>query len=158
MQYVLPLIALGATASAIQVSNQNSQCKFPMTAISNRGDPVVSEAIRQHRIGGAPSQQGSYSISPPSMVDSHGHNCIVDPSSSRFYCSQDTRRNANFSVANDGSLLHNGNAKWLACPATGPDALGGFDIYTDAKLDITGCKDITIKTYVQGSHLCEYCF
>lgn len=158
MRYVLPLVALGVSASATHVSNQNSQCTFPMTAVSNPGGPIVREAIGNNRIGGASSLQDVYSIGQRSMSDSHGYDCMIDPSSSRFYCSQDAHANANFSVANDGRLLHNGSAKWLACEATGPDASGSYHIYTDQKHDTTGCKDITINTYVHSCHLCRYCF
>jgi hypothetical protein len=147
MHYVLGLISLGVSASAIQMSSQNSECKFPMTAVFSPGGPIASAAIGENRIGGG-YQEGVYNISPPSLADSEGHNCIVDPSSAQFYCSQLTRGNANFAVDKDGNLLHDGSSKWLACPITGPDADGSFDIYTDAKADTTGCKDVTIKTCV----------
>lgn len=150
MHYILGLITLGASASAIQTSNQNSQCKFPMTAIFSTDGPVMNAAIGENRIGGG-YLRGDYTISPPSLSDSQGHNCIVDPSSSRFYCSQYTRGNANFGVDEDGNLMHNGTSKWLACPVTGPDADGSFDIYTSSKANTTGCEDITIKTYVHDS-------
>lgn len=151
MYYILGLISLGASASAIQVSSQNSQCKFPMMAVFSPGGPIANAAIGENRIGGG-YQEGVYSISPPSLADSEGHNCIVDPSSTQFYCSQYTRGNANFSVDKDGNLVHNGSSKWLACPVTGPDADGSFNIYTDAKPDTTGCTDVTIKTY---AHICR---
>jgi hypothetical protein len=144
MHYMLGLAAFGLSASAIQVS---AQCTFPIAAVGNPGGPIVNEAIGENRIGRA-FRQGVYSISPPSLSDSQGYNCIVDPSSAQFYCSQDTTGNANFSIANDGSLLHHGSAKWLACPVTGADADESYDIYADEKADTTGCQDITIMTYV----------
>ena len=149
MHYILSLIALGASASAIQTINQNSQCTFPMTAVSDPKDgPVENAAIGESRIGGA-NEQDVYSLSPPTLSDSQGRNCVVDPSSAQFYCSQGTHGNANFTVASDGNLMHNGDAKWLACP----DADGSYAIYTDAKPDTAGCKAITIKTYVHNSQL-----
>lgn len=113
-----------------------------MTAVSDPKDgPVENAAIGESRIGGA-NEQGVYSLSPPTLSDSQGRNCVIDPSSAQFYCSQGTHGNANFTVASDGNLMHNGNAKWLACL----DADGSYAIYTDAKSDTTGCKVITIKT------------
>ena len=154
MHYILSLIALGASSSAIQITNQNSQCTFPMTAVSDPGDgPFVNAPIGESHIGG-PNEQGVYCLSPPSLSDSQGRNCVVDPSSAQFYCSQDTRGNAHFSVATDGNLLHNGDAKWLACP----DADGSYAIYTNTKPDTTSCKTITIKTYVRNSQLSWNCY
>jgi hypothetical protein len=133
------------------MSDQNSQCTFPMTAVSDLGDgPTLNAAISENRIGGA-YEEGVYSISPPSLADSQGRKCVVDPSSTQSYYSQDARGNANFSVASDGNLLHNGEAKWLAYPVTGPDASGSYARYTDAKPDTSGCKSIAIKTYGRNS-------
>lgn len=144
MHYVLQLLALTVSASATLVAGQNTQCTFSMVAASSSNPLIISDSIGENRIGG--DQRGVYTIAPPFLVDSHGHNCIVDPSSAQFYCSQGTPGNSQFSITADGNLLHNGNSKWLACPVTKPGTDGSFAIFTDTKFDTTGCEYITIKT------------
>jgi hypothetical protein len=151
MHYVLHLLAVAVSTSATVVPGQNTQCTFSMTAAGSSKVPIIPDSIGENRIGGS-HQRGVYTITPPFLIDSKGHNCIVDPSSAQFYCSQETRGNAQFSIATDGNLLHNGDSKWLACLVTGPGTDESFAIFTDGKFDTTGCEDITIKTYVQHSN------
>jgi hypothetical protein len=139
---ILAALCLGASAALLP---RQSPCSFSMSAVGTPNGTVVEDTIGELRIGGT-YPQGNYYITNGSLFDSLQNSCLVWPNSSQLQCTSGLPSNTTFSVADDGSLLHDGVANWLACPASGPGSDGSYNIYTNAKADITGCEAITLRT------------
>ena len=139
------LAALCLTASAGLIPRQEP-CSFAMNAVGSPSGSVVEDVIGENRIGGI-YPRGYYYIANDALYDTMGHNCIISPQTKQFRCVAGAGGEpTEFSFADDGNLLHNGTASWLACPAAGPGDDGSYNIFTDATSDTTGCKAITLST------------
>jgi hypothetical protein len=141
----LPLLALGLCASAASVPRQITPCTFSMTAVGEPNGTIVEDTIGENRIGGS-YPQGIYYMNGHSLFDSLNHNCLIYPATFQFQCMQGATGTTNFTLADDGNLMHDASEKWFACPATGPGNDGSYNIFSDALQDTTGCESVTLRT------------
>lgn len=144
MKTVLPLVAFGAGAAAA-VLRRELPCTFVMSAIGSPNGTIEEDTIGENRIGGS-YPPGSYSIVAHVLTDAENRTCQIYPSTLQFECSQASTGSTNFSLANDGSLLHDGSSTWLACLAGGPGEDGSYNIFSHAKTNPTGCQQVTLLT------------
>lgn len=139
------LVALCLNNASAALLPREAPCSFSMNAVGTSSSTIVEDAIGENRIGGV-YPQGNYYISGGSLFDSLNHNCILDSTTSQFHCTAGVSGATRFSLADNSNLLHDGDANWLACPASGPGDDGSFNIFSDAKTSTTGCEAITLRT------------
>jgi Ubiquitin 3 binding protein But2 C-terminal domain len=141
----LSLLALGLGAFAVSVPRETSPCTFAMTAIGEPNGTIVEDTIGENRIGGI-YPQGIYYVSGHGLFDGLHHNCLVWPSTSQFQCTQGAGGATNFTLADDGNLMHDASEKWFACPSAGPGNDGSYGIFSDTLKNTTGCESVTLRT------------
>lgn len=144
MIFAVPLLVLALQASAAVLPRQ-TPCIFVMNAVGAPNGTIKEDTIGENRIGGT-YPQGSYIITAYTLTDAVGHNCLIYPNTLQFECAQGMSGTTNFSLADNGDLLHDGSANWLACPATGPGDDGSYNIFSDQKYDTAGCETVTLVT------------
>lgn len=141
----LSLLALGIGASAASIPRQISPCTFAMTAVGEPNGTIVEDTIGENRIGGV-YPQGIYYIDGHTLFDGLHHNCLIWPSTFQFQCTQGAGASTNFTLADDGNLMHDASEKWFACPSAGPEDDGSYNIFSDALKNTTGCQSVTLRT------------
>ncbi|KAF8853071.1 GPI anchored cell wall protein-like protein [Acephala macrosclerotiorum] len=144
MHMLAALIAAQAV-SAVVLPRQSTPCSFVMNAVGDPTGQIVEDTIGENRIGGG-YPQGNYYMIGHALYDYQNHNCIIDPDTYQFFCTQGASGIADFSLANDGNLMHQTYENYLACPATGPGEDGSWNIFSDAKQNTTGCETVTLRT------------
>jgi hypothetical protein len=147
----LVLFALGFCASAASIPRQTAPCTFYMSAVGEPNGTIVEDTIGENRIGGGYPQGIYYFNGSHSLYDGLNHNCLIWPSTFQFQCTQGTAISTNFTLADDGNLIHDASEKWFACPAAGPGHDGSYNIFSDALQNTTGCESVTLRT---GSFSC----
>ncbi|KAE9378133.1 hypothetical protein N431DRAFT_435299 [Stipitochalara longipes BDJ] len=143
--FPLVLLALGLGAYAASVPRQTTPCTFAMNAVGEPNGSIVEDTIGENRIGGG-YPQGVYYMTNHTLFDGLKHNCLIWPSTFQFQCTQGAGGATNFTLANDGNLMHDASEKWFACPAAGPGNDGSYNIFSDALQNTTGCESITLRT------------
>jgi hypothetical protein len=138
-------LALGLGAFAASVPRQTTPCTFFMSAVGEPNGSIVEDTIGENRIGGG-YPQGVYYMTNHSLFDGLNHNCLIWPSTLQFQCTQGAAGATNFTLANDGNLMHDASEKWFACPAPGPGDDGSYNIFSDALQNTTGCESVTLRT------------
>lgn len=141
----LPLLALGLGASAALIPRQVTPCTFVMNAVGEPNGSIVEDTIGENRIGGG-FPQGVYYMNNHAFFDSRNHSCLISPSTSQFRCTQGAEGATNFTLADDGNLMHDASEKWFACPSSGPGNDGSYNIFSDALKNTTGCESVTLRT------------
>jgi hypothetical protein len=116
-----------------------------MTAVGEPNGTIVEDTIGENRIGGG-YPQGIYYMNGHALFDSLNHNCLIDPSTFQFQCTQGVVGATNFTLADDGNLMLDASEKWFACPAAGPGNDGSYNIFSDALQTTTGCESVTLRT------------
>jgi hypothetical protein len=147
----LILLALGLCASAASIPRQATPCTFSMSAVGEPNGTIVEDTIGENRIGGGYPQGIYYMNNSHSLFDGLNHNCLIWPSTLQFQCTQGAAGLSNFTLADDGNLMHDASEKWFACPAAGPGDDGSYNIFSDALQNTTGCEIVTLRT---GSFSC----
>lgn len=132
-------------ATVALLSRQEYPCSFVMNAVGSASGIIVEDTIGENRIGGG-FPQGHYYMQGHALYDRRNHRCTIDPSSSQFICAQGTFGLLDFSISNDGYLLHENCDKFWACPAGGLDPDGGYDIFSDTIQDTHSCEAVTLRT------------
>jgi Ubiquitin 3 binding protein But2 C-terminal domain/Cell wall mannoprotein PIR1-like, C-terminal domain len=117
-----------------------------MSAVGEPNGTIVEDTIGENRIGGGYSQGIYYMNNSHSLFDALNHNCLIWPSNFQFQCTQGAPGFTNFTLADDGNLMHNGSEKWFACPAAGPGNDGSYNIFSDALQNTTSCESVTLRT------------
>jgi len=145
MLSLLLLLALGLWASATSIPRQTTPCTFSMTAVGEPNGTIVEDTIGENRIGGG-FPQGIYHINNHSLFDGLNHNCLILPETFQFQCTQGAGGATNFTLANDGNLVHDASEKWYACPSAGPGNDGSYNIFSDALQTPLGCELVTLRT------------
>jgi hypothetical protein len=147
----LVLLALGLCAAAALIPRQATPCTFYISAVGEPNGTIVEDTIGENRIGGSYPQGVYYMNNSHSLFDSLNHNCLIWPSTLQFQCTQGAAGLTNFTLADDGNLMHDASEKWFACPAAGPGNDGSYNIFSDALQNTTGCESVTLRT---GSFSC----
>jgi hypothetical protein len=115
-----------------------------MVAHGGINGTVSQDAIGEPRIGGT-FPQGSFLIQDQIMTDSLNHTCLISSTTSQLECTQGLP-GSKFLFSNNFFILHDDtNSNWLACPASGPDQDGSYNIYSSQKADQTGCQAIELQ-------------
>ncbi|KAE8448091.1 hypothetical protein EG329_009856 [Mollisiaceae sp. DMI_Dod_QoI] len=144
MRVAAVIVAAQAVTAAV-LPRQNTPCSFVMFAVGDPNGSIVEDTIGENRIGGG-YPQGNYYMKGHVLYDTLNHNCVIDPTSSQFLCTQGASGLADFSLADDGNLMHNTSENFVACPASGPGNDGSWNIFSDALQSTTGCETVTMRT------------
>ncbi|KAH8685872.1 ubiquitin 3 binding protein But2 C-terminal domain-containing protein [Tricladium varicosporioides] len=135
---------LSSTTLAAILPRQAVPCTFSMTAIGMDNSTVKQSSIGEPRIGGE-FPQGFYLLENGTLTDARNHTCFISSSTSQLQCVQGFPEATTFTFSDDFLLRHDTNPSWLACPPNGPGDDGSYNIFSDAKQNKIGCKNIQLQ-------------
>ncbi|KAL3424044.1 hypothetical protein PVAG01_03325 [Phlyctema vagabunda] len=135
----LPLI------DALAIQPRASTCYFGLTARGPPNGTILETSMGENRVGGT-YPPSNYTISNHVLTTDSNQTCLVQPSTSQFECIAGAESVTNFTLADNGNLLHDGCEEWWACQVDGPKGDGSWDIYGEGLVNKTGCEQITLLT------------
>lgn len=137
----LLLSALLPFASGHAIS---STCYFGLTARGPVNGTILTTSEGETRVGGT-FPPSNFTISAHVLSTDSNQTCTVSSPTSQFQCAVGVPSSTNFTLADNGALLHDGVEDWWACEVDGPDASGSWEIYGFDQ-NKTGCEVISLIT------------
>ncbi|KAJ4994206.1 hypothetical protein SVAN01_00035 [Stagonosporopsis vannaccii] len=136
--FVSVAFSLGANAL---VARQNSQC-IQLKASGEQSGVLGQLDDGQNRIGGD-NAIGCYCLNGDgAFTDSKGRGCILTPPTAQFQCDVGASPATGFKVDDNGSVTHDGDSKFYACPASDTQ----YNVYTTPVEGQDKCVEISLES------------
>ncbi|RDW92418.1 hypothetical protein BP5796_01812 [Coleophoma crateriformis] len=118
---------------------RQSTCYFSLAARGSPNGTVLESPLGENLIGGN-YPPTNYTISNHALSTGRGQSCVVDATTNKFECVASTTSTTNFTLADNGALLHDDCPNYYACPVDE----GSWEVYGDALTNSTGCALVTL--------------